>query len=79
MPQLDNEAKILLALQAYKNNLNLGLQRAAKIYNVGYGTLWRRQNGILSKRDTIPKARKLSDLEEQIVIQFILDLDSRGF
>ncbi|KAF4453469.1 hypothetical protein F53441_3879, partial [Fusarium austroafricanum] len=30
-------------------------------------------------RDSIPKSRKLSDLEEQIIVQFILDLDSRGF
>jgi hypothetical protein len=32
-----------------------------------------------SHRDTIPKSRKVSDLEEQIIIQFNLDLDSRGF
>ncbi|KAL9572239.1 hypothetical protein ACKAV7_003622 [Fusarium commune] len=41
--------------------------------------LWRRQQGILSRRDTTPKSRKLSDLEEQTIIQFIIDLDSRGF
>ncbi|KAL9572022.1 hypothetical protein ACKAV7_003739 [Fusarium commune] len=32
-----------------------------------------------SQRDTTPKSRKLSDLEEQAIIRFILDLDSRGF
>jgi hypothetical protein len=32
-----------------------------------------------SRRDWVPKSRKLSDLEEQIIVQFILDLDSRGF
>jgi hypothetical protein len=41
--------------------------------------LWRRRKGILSIHDTIPKSRKLSDLEEQIIVQYILDLDSRGF
>ncbi|EGU81547.1 hypothetical protein FOXB_07939, partial [Fusarium oxysporum f. sp. conglutinans Fo5176] len=41
--------------------------------------LGRRQEGMQSRRDWIPKSRKLSDLEEQTIIEFILDLDSRGF
>ncbi|EMT65575.1 hypothetical protein FOC4_g10001844 [Fusarium odoratissimum] len=49
------------------------------MYEVGYGTLRNRKNGIQSRGDWIPKSRKLSDLEENIIIQFILDLDSRGF
>ena len=79
MSQTNYEARILLALHAYQNNPSLGLKRAAKTYKVSYGTLWRRHNGIQSQRDTTPKSRKLSDLEEQIIVQFILDLDSRGF
>jgi hypothetical protein len=79
MSQLNKEANILLALQALQNDPKLSLRRAAKIYKVSLTTLWRRQQGILSQRDTIPKSRKLSDLEEQIIVQFILDLDSRGF
>jgi hypothetical protein len=46
---------------------------------VNYHTLYRRQDGIQSQRDSIPNSRKLSNLEEQTIIQFILDLDSRGF
>jgi hypothetical protein len=79
MSQLNKEANILLAIQALQNDPKLSLRRAAKIYKVSLTTLWRRQQGILSLRDTIPKSRKLSDLEEQIIVQFILDLDSRGF
>ncbi|KAJ3521022.1 hypothetical protein NM208_g13473 [Fusarium decemcellulare] len=74
-----NEARILLALQAIQNNPKLSLRRAATIYKVRYWTLHRRQQGIQSRRDTIPNSRKLSDLEEEILIYFILDLDSRGF
>src|SRR6478609_2794808 len=73
------EARILLALRALQNDPKLSLRRAAGIYQVRYWTLHRRQKGILSTRDSIPKSRKLSDLEEQIIVQFILDLDSRGF
>jgi hypothetical protein len=79
MSQLNKEANILLALQALQKDPKLSLQRAAKIYKVNLTTLWCRQQGILSQRDTIPKSRRLSDLEEQVIVQFILDLDSRGF
>ncbi|RKK08360.1 hypothetical protein BFJ66_g15418 [Fusarium oxysporum f. sp. cepae] len=73
------EARILLARRALQNDSKLSLRRAAGIYQVRYWTLHRRQKGTLSTRDSIPKSRKLSDLEEQIIVQFILDLDSRGF
>ena len=79
MTQSSNEARILLALQALQNNPKLGIRRAASIYEVKYGTLRNRKNGIQSRCDSIPNSRRLSDLEEKIIVQFILDLDSRGF
>ncbi|KAL9561826.1 hypothetical protein ACKAV7_014088 [Fusarium commune] len=79
MPRLNNEANILLALQALQNDPKLNLRRAASIYTVSWKTLGRRQKGIQSQRDATPKSRKLSNLEEQTIVQFILDLDSRGF
>ena len=62
MSQSSNEARILLALQAIQNNPKLNIQRAATIYKVHYRTLHRRQHGIQSRRDTIQKSRRLSDL-----------------
>jgi hypothetical protein len=79
MSQSSNEARILLALLVLQNNPNLKTRRAATIYRVNYRTLYRRQDGIQSRCDSIPNSRKLSDLEEQTIVQFILDLDSRGF
>ncbi|KAH7463353.1 hypothetical protein FOMA001_g18122 [Fusarium oxysporum f. sp. matthiolae] len=79
MSQSSNEARTLLALQALQNDPKLSTRRAAKIYEISEPRLRRRRNGIQSRRDFIPKSRKLSDLEEQIIFQFILDLDSRGF
>jgi hypothetical protein len=78
MPQSNKEARLLLALQALQNNPKLKLRPTARLYQVDYYALRRRHNGIQSQRDTTPKSRKLSDLEEQIIVQFILDLDSRG-
>jgi hypothetical protein len=79
MSQSSNEARILLALQALQNNPKLSIQRAATIYSVSWSTLRDRKNGTQSRHDSIPNGRKLSDLEEQIIVQFIIDLDSRGF
>ncbi|KAJ3542310.1 hypothetical protein NM208_g4167 [Fusarium decemcellulare] len=79
MSQSYSERQILLALQALQNNPKLSLRGTAKLYQVSYWALRRRYNGIQSRCDWIPKSRRLSDLEEQIIIQFILDLDSRGF
>src|SRR6478736_9809228 len=73
------EARILLALQALQNNPKLSLRCAADMYKVNRITLRRRQNGLQSRCDWIPKSRRLSNLEEQIIVQFLLDLDSRGF
>ncbi|KAL9563830.1 hypothetical protein ACKAV7_012072 [Fusarium commune] len=79
MSQPSNEARILLALQALQNNPKLSLRRAATIYEIRFGTLRNRKMGMQSRCDWIPKSRKLSNLEEQIIVQFLLDLDSRGF
>lgn len=73
------EARTLLALQALQNDPKLSVRRAAKSYQVSEPRLRRRRQGIQSRRDTTTPSRRLSDLEEQIIIQFILDLDSRGF
>ena len=32
-----------------------------------------------SRRESVPNSRKLTDLEEQTIIQYVLDLDSRSF
>jgi hypothetical protein len=36
-------------------------------------------NGVPSRSDYIPSSRKLALYEEEAIIQYILDLDSRGF
>ena len=79
MPQLSTEARTNLALQALQGNLKLSTNRAATLYNIPRTRLRRRQQGISSISDIIPRSRKLSDLEEQTISRYILDLDSRGF
>ncbi|RKK73423.1 hypothetical protein BFJ69_g9269 [Fusarium oxysporum] len=79
MSQPPAEARIILALQAYQTDPKLSLRRAAKIYDVHFRTLHYRSQGRQARDDYIPSLRKLSDLEEQVIVEYILNLDSQGF
>ncbi|KAJ3482685.1 hypothetical protein NLG97_g7505 [Lecanicillium saksenae] len=73
------ECQLFLAVQAVQNDPRLTIRAAAKIYSVSRTTLQRRLNGVSSIRDSTPKSRKLTDLEEKTIIRYVLDLDSRAF
>ena len=74
-----DEAQVQLALQALQNDPKLSLRAAARIYSVHHTKLSRRRRGKESRRDIPANSRKMSDLEELVIIQYILDLDSKGF
>jgi hypothetical protein len=74
-----NEARIILALQALKNDQTLSLRAAAKIYKVSPATLMRRRAGKPARRDTTPNLRRLTDSEEEAIVQYILGLIARAF
>jgi hypothetical protein len=76
---LQKEGRILLAIRSIENNQIQSVRRAATVYNVPRNTLHRRLNNILSRRDCTPNSMKLDKLEETAIIQYVLDLDSRGF
>ena len=73
------EDRILLAIQAIKQGHIQSIRAAAMSYDVPEATLRRRARGITSRRDSTPNSRKLTPYEESALIQYILDLDSRGF
>lgn len=79
MSQKKNEREILLALKAIQNDPSLSIRAAARLYSVDFSTLARRKRGQASRRDSTPNSRKLTDLEESVIVQHILDLDSRSF
>ena len=68
-----------LAMQALKRDEKLSVRSAARIYNVPEPTLRRRRNGISSRRATRQKSCKLSKYEEELIVQYIFDLDLRAF
>jgi hypothetical protein len=75
----NKEGRTELALLAYQNHQFRSLRRAANAYNVSFSTLQRRHAGILARADCQPNCRKLTATEEQTIVRYILDLDSRGF
>jgi hypothetical protein len=79
MESNSKERKLLLAIQAIQENENLPVSHAAKIHTVPESTLRARTKGRPSRRDITPNSRKLTDLEEEAIVEHILDPDSRGF
>jgi len=74
-----NEGRIELAMQAIKLGQFQNVQTAAKAYNVPRKTLFRRLNGVPSRASRPHTNKNLTELEEEVLIEHILDLDARGF
>jgi len=66
------------ALLAYRNGQFRSLRASVQSYGGCYRTLLRRQHGTPAKEDTPPMHRKLSDTEETTLVEWILDMDTRG-
>jgi hypothetical protein len=79
MPTTSKESQVILALQALQNDKNLSERAAAKIYGVDRRTLGRRRDGKPARCDTTPKVKKLTQLEEEAIVRYIVELCTRAF
>jgi len=79
LQSISNEANIQLAIQAIDQGQIPSVQAAAKTFNVSKSTLQRRTKGTTSPCDSIPTNRKLTLIEEEVIVQYVLDLILRGF
>ena len=75
----DQEDRIQLALSAYNRREFKTYRKAAAAYNVNHRTLTNRAKGIIFQPETRSGQCKLTETEEQTIVRYILDLDSRGF
>ena len=57
----------------------LSRRHTARIYDVPEATLRDRMNGKTPKPELRPVAYRLTAIEEEAVVRYILDLDTRGF
>jgi hypothetical protein len=85
MPQQQNailtqkEGRLTPAIQAFRTGQFKSIRRAAAAYNVRHQQLSKRLQGITFRPITQPNCQKLTKSEEQTIVRYILDLDSRGF
>ncbi|ESZ89864.1 hypothetical protein SBOR_9747 [Sclerotinia borealis F-4128] len=73
------EARIILAIKAIESNPKLTIRKTAQLYSVPRSTLDDRIRGKPNMAESRPKSYNLTELEEEVLIQYILDLDERGF
>jgi hypothetical protein len=74
-----NEADIQLAISSINARQIQGNRPAAAVYNVAETTLRRRRARKPAQRNCQPNSKKLTKLEEEVIVRYILDLDQRGF
>jgi hypothetical protein len=75
----NKEGRVILAKEAVKIGQFQSVRAAAKSFDVCPKTLQNRVHGMPSRDDCTPNSRKLTLYEEEAIVQYILDLDSRGF
>ena len=68
-----------LAIVSYRNNLKQSVRALAAAYDVLKSTLQRHLHGVQARLETASVNRKLSLIEEQSLVQWILALNRRGF
>jgi hypothetical protein len=74
-----NEADILLAISAIDQGQIQSERRAASSFSCARTTVQRRRAGTASRRDCELNLKNLTKLEEKVILNYILNLDSRGF
>lgn len=79
IPPTINEAGVILAVEAIKNNPKLSIQAAAKIYNVADRTIRRRLASQSARCDYTVNSKKLTQLEEEAIVRYIIELSERAF
>ena len=77
--QLQQEGRLQLAIKAIQEGNFDSIRHAGRAYDVPHSTLTRRLQGIAPQRGTPAATRKLTQQEEDVLVQWILDMDSRGY
>ena len=72
------EGRLSLALEAYHRRMFTSLRSAAKAYDVPFKTLHDRYHGTLARAQTTANSRKLTETDEALLLQKVLDLVTQG-
>jgi len=75
----NQEGRVQLAIKALNDGVVDTVRTAARHYEVPRETFHRRMRGSLPRADKTPNRQKLSVQEEEVLKEWILDLDLRGY
>jgi hypothetical protein len=76
--RVEQEGRLLVAIQAIKNQEFSSLRKAAEVFDVPRSTLTTRLNGINYRADLRANNHKLTTYEEESLYKWIISLDDRG-
>jgi len=79
MPIQIKEVRVILAIEAIRFSRKLSRRATAKLYNVPETTIRDRMNDVIPKNDSRLGVQLLIKIEEDVIVQYILGLDSREF
>jgi hypothetical protein len=74
----EQEGRILLAIQAIKNQEIRSIREAARQFNVPNSTLATRLTGVQNRAVSRANGLKLTEIEEESLRKWIISMDSRG-
>ncbi len=74
----EQEGRILLAIQAFKNQEISSIREVARRFHVPRSTLSTRLNGIQNRATLRANSSKLTEIEEESLEKWILSMDLRG-
>ncbi|KAI0991988.1 hypothetical protein K3495_g16198 [Podosphaera aphanis] len=74
-----NESMIQFALEDLESDKSLSIRAAAKSYGVSEATIRHRQHGYTSKLSSHESQQRLSKLQEEYLVEWILEQDEHGF
>ena len=75
---VEQEGRILLAIQAIQKQEIRAVRAAARAFNVPESTLRTRLKGTTNRAETRANSHKLTEIEEESLKKWILSMDSRG-
>ena len=75
---IEQEGRILLAIQAIKNQELSSVALAARTFNIPRSTLRDRLSGHTQRSITRANSHKLTQIEEESLKKWILSMDARG-
>lgn len=75
---IEKEGRILLAIQAFKNQEFSNISTTARTFNVPRSTLRDRLSGIQQRATSRANLTKLTAIEEESLRKWIISMDSRG-